>query len=318
MGVVEFLIQMKKSDDEKLNKPCRGALWTLRTAMKQSDSKIYREYALQMEAARTWSKLHGRVTKLDKTTNGTEDKTNAPGHIMISYNSSDRVLMTTIRDRLRTCGYTVWMDVDQMTGSTTDAMAEAVENSLIVLICLSEKYKNSLYCRNEANYAYDLRKTIIPLKTARDYKPDGWLGFMCASKLFFDFSGKYPNFEEPMSKLLKEIESVYTQNAKDGQKATTHQVRISHSDTNPTPSTYTRLTEKTVKKWTVSEVHLWLQKYDLIGVLPDNITAGEIALLLRMQKECQEFFYKCVQEVLKVKGLLSMSKVVWALDEISS
>ena len=39
------------------------------------------------------------------------------------------------------------MDVDNMAGSTLQAMAEAVENADIVLICFSPKYKNSPNCR---------------------------------------------------------------------------------------------------------------------------------------------------------------------------
>lgn len=39
------------------------------------------------------------------------------------------------------------MDVDDMGGSTLQAMAEAVEEADIVLICLSERYKESQNCR---------------------------------------------------------------------------------------------------------------------------------------------------------------------------
>ena len=39
------------------------------------------------------------------------------------------------------------MDVDNMAGSTLQAMAEAVENADIVLVCFSQKYKNSPNCR---------------------------------------------------------------------------------------------------------------------------------------------------------------------------
>ena len=39
------------------------------------------------------------------------------------------------------------MDVDLMAGSILQATAEAVENADIVLICLSNKYKNSKSCR---------------------------------------------------------------------------------------------------------------------------------------------------------------------------
>ena len=39
------------------------------------------------------------------------------------------------------------MDVDNMAGSTLQAMAEAVEDADVVLVCFSQKYKNSPNCR---------------------------------------------------------------------------------------------------------------------------------------------------------------------------
>ena len=44
-------------------------------------------------------------------------------------------------------GYTVWVDVEQMGGSTLEAMALAIENARCVLVGLSEKYKLSPNCR---------------------------------------------------------------------------------------------------------------------------------------------------------------------------
>ena len=38
------------------------------------------------------------------------------------------------------------------------------------------------------------------------YQPDGWLGFILGSKLFFDFGGRYP-FEVKLEGLVKEIRS---------------------------------------------------------------------------------------------------------------
>ena len=56
----------------------------------------------------------------------------------------------------------------------------------------------------EAEYAKKLQKIIIPCKLERGYDAKGWLGFLIGSKLFFDFSGKYP-FEKKMEDLLREI-----------------------------------------------------------------------------------------------------------------
>ena len=38
-----------------------------------------------------------------------------------------------------------------------------------------------------------------------EYNPDGWLGFIIGTQLFYDFSGKYP-FEQKFSELFKAIQ----------------------------------------------------------------------------------------------------------------
>ena len=64
----------------------------------------------------------------------------------------------------------------------------------------------------EAEYAFQLKKKIVPLKMEKNYKADGWLGFIIGAKLFFDFSGKYP-FENKITELIKEVQvSLNTQN----------------------------------------------------------------------------------------------------------
>ena len=96
--------------------------------------------------------------------------------------------MLRVRDDLRTAGYNVWMDVDHMTGSCLEAMAKAVEGADTVVIALTAKYKESHACRTEAEYAYGLNKRIVPLMVQGGYKPDGWLGAMLGTKLWFDFT----------------------------------------------------------------------------------------------------------------------------------
>ncbi len=73
-------------------------------------------------------------------------------------------------------------------GSTLESMAAAVEQSAVVLICFTEKYKLSASCRTEAEYTYKLQKPIIPLRLQEEYDPDGWLGIMIGTKLYVDFS----------------------------------------------------------------------------------------------------------------------------------
>ncbi|CAG5115397.1 unnamed protein product [Candidula unifasciata] len=128
------------------------------------------------------------------------------GHVMVSYNWSDQKKLLEICEFLRNRGYKIWMDIDNIQGSTLQAMAEAVEQADVVIICMSEKYKESPNCRSEAEYAFCLQKPIVPLLMQYEYKPDGWLGILLGTKLFFNFSGKYP-FEKKINELTKEIGS---------------------------------------------------------------------------------------------------------------
>jgi male-specific lethal 1 len=57
-------------------------------------------------------------------------------------------IILQISDGLKLNGYKAWIDVEQMEGSTLQAMAEAVENSCVVLVCISERYKDSPNCRS--------------------------------------------------------------------------------------------------------------------------------------------------------------------------
>ena len=47
------------------------------------------------------------------------------------------------------------MDIDQMGGSTLQSMANAVEDAKIVLMCMTQKYKNSPNCRAGIDNIYN-------------------------------------------------------------------------------------------------------------------------------------------------------------------
>jgi hypothetical protein len=83
------------------------------------------------------------------------------------------------------------------------AMADAVENSEFVMMCMSDSYKQSTYCQAEAEYAFKCKRRLLPLIMRPGYKPDGWLGFMIGSRIYVDF-GRY-DFETACEKLMTEI-----------------------------------------------------------------------------------------------------------------
>ncbi len=51
-----------------------------------------------------------------------------------------------IKRELESGGEKVWMDTDKMYGSLYETMADAVENSKLVLLCYTQSYRESEPC----------------------------------------------------------------------------------------------------------------------------------------------------------------------------
>ena len=69
-------------------------------------------------------------------------------HVMISYQWDVQKLVIQIKNKLQADGFKVWMDIDEMGGSTLESMAKAVENASVMLLCVSQEYKESPNCRS--------------------------------------------------------------------------------------------------------------------------------------------------------------------------
>jgi hypothetical protein len=95
-------------------------------------------------------------------------------HIFISYNSDNRPACLSIKKSLEELGYKIWIDVQDIAGSSIESMAKGIEDASCVLVCMSEKYKQSSNCRSEAEYVLQLKKPFIPLMFEKSYRPDGW------------------------------------------------------------------------------------------------------------------------------------------------
>eukprot|EP00299_Pterocystis_sp_00344_P014548 c7217_g1_i1.p1 GENE.c7217_g1_i1~~c7217_g1_i1.p1 ORF type:complete len:604 (-),score=139.66 c7217_g1_i1:30-1811(-) len=121
------------------------------------------------------------------------EKQEEEGWVMLSYNWVHQKTMIAVADTLRAAGFRVWMDISQeegmnMTGSTIEAMAAAVEGAKLVVVAMSSSYQMSANCRLEAEFALTLRKPIVPLMMETSWKPTGWLGLLLGAKLYIDLS----------------------------------------------------------------------------------------------------------------------------------
>ena len=224
---------------------------------------------------------------------------------MISYQWDSQEVLIEVKNRLQASGYRVWMDLEQMRGSTLEAMAKAVENSSVVLVCVSERYKESPNCRSEAEYAYQLRKDIIPLMMQRKYRGDGWLGMLVGTKLWFDFNSQQ-SIEPSVTKLIKELggRGKDVDNT-DEPSVTPVAPEAQSGDVDTAPSS------PGVSTWTNEEVKQWFKEIGLEKVCNEDISGinGETLIdLQQLRGECPEYFYICLERDLNLTRMVDIFK----------
>ncbi|CAF4627401.1 unnamed protein product [Rotaria sp. Silwood1] len=184
--------------------------------------------------------------------------------IMISYSHEEKVLCKQIYDELINCGYRIWIDFNQMHGNVMDAMAQAIERSHTIIICMSEQYRKSNYCRAEAQYAFRQQRKIVPVILQKHYKPDGWLSFLIGSLLYIDFN-KY-EFPEAMAKLFNELKvedmseiNVVPVRPKEDIAAIPPSLSVSSPKRSVSP-----IYSQNILEWTQTQVHNWLLEHNLV------------------------------------------------------
>ena len=279
-GTVDILRTLHHSQNAEVQKVAAGALWEI-------EGKTARD-------------------KADKTKEGSGN------HVMISYQWDAQDVLVQVKNQLQANGYRVWMDLEQMGGSTLDAMAKAVENAAVVLICVSQRYKESPNCRSEAEYAYQLGKDIIPLMMEENYKADGWLGMLLGTKLCIGFQSK-DNIDSGVTKLVKELAG----RGKD----------VDHTDGPPkkrirktTATTPTKQpSSPDVAEWTNEDVKRWLEKIGLTQVCDEDMVEFTGQTLIELQElrgECPDYFYKCLERTFQLKNMFHVLKFRKELDKL--
>ena len=269
-GAMDILHQLQQSKNSEVQKAAAGALWELegKTARQSSE-------------------------KIESTGN----------HVMISYQWDSQEVLVEVKNRLQASGYRVWMDLEQMGGSTLETMAKAVEDSSVVLICVSERYKESPNCHSEAEYAYQLRKDIIPLMMQRKYRGDGWLGMLVGTKLWFDFQNKLV-LEQGVTKLIRELGGRGKElDVTDGPSEPA--VRAVQADLLALPSS------PGVSTWTNKDVKQWFKEIGLEKVCKDDISQMNGQTLIDLQElrgECPDYFYRCIERTLKLTDMFDLLK----------
>ena len=310
-GAVHVLMSVLRTSKEEEEKASAArALWMLAFDDNNKDAIRQEAGGLEMLRELQHSKdtevqraAAGALWELEGKTSRTAGKKEISGnHVMISYQWDNQDILIEVKNSLQASGYRVWMDLEQMGGSTLEAMAKAVENSSVVLVCVSQKYKESPNCRSEAEYAYQLRKDIIPLMMQRKYKADGWLGMLVGTKLWIDFQSRQL-IDAGVGKLIKELGGRGKDvDVTDGPtEPVVRRVEADVIDSQPSAPA--------VSGWTNQEVKQWLKEIGLEKVCKENISKMSGQTLIDLQElrgECPEHFYKCIEQSLNLTNMFDL------------
>ncbi|CAH3196172.1 unnamed protein product, partial [Porites evermanni] len=275
-GAMDILHQLQQSENPEVQKAAAGALWEIE------------------------GKTARHLERIESTGN----------HVMISYQWDSQEVLVEVKNRLQASGYRVWMDLEQMGGSTLETMAKAVENSSVVLVCVSERYKESPNCRSEAEYTYKLGKDIIPLMMQRNYKPDGWLGMLLGTKFWIDFHSKHI-VKTGVTKLIKELGG----RGKD--------VDVTDGPSEPVvqavQAVATLPSSLGVSTWTNEEVKQWFKEIGLEKVCKEDISrmnGQSLTDLQKLREECPEYFYRCLERDLNLTNMVDIFTFTKGLGEL--
>ena len=320
-GVIPVLISVIKTSNEDEEKAsATRALWMLafddnnKEKVRQEEGAMDILHQLQQsENSEVQKAAAGALWELEgKTARHSERMESTGNHVMISYQWDSQEVLVEVKNRLQASGYRVWMDLEQMKGSTLDAMAEAVENASVVLVCVSRRYKESQNCRSEATYAYDLKKDIIPLMMERNYKGDGWLGIIVTGKMWFDFQSKHV-LEQSVTKVIKELGGRGKDvDVTDGPSKPV--VQAVQADIVATSSS-----SPGVSTWTNEEVKQWFKEIGLEKVCKQDISGmngQSLTDLQKLREECPEYFYRCLERDLNLTNMLDIFTFTKGLGEL--
>ncbi|CAM4879741.1 unnamed protein product [Rotaria socialis] len=317
--VNDLLEKSKENENVTLQKVAEGFMWKV-----EKEERFIEERAAQAEKKKQEKqrKAEERGVQQREAEEQTEEEEKEEEEeeeekydLMISYCWAESELAHRICSHLtEKLGYKVWIDKEQMHGSTIEAMANAVDGAEFILMCMSESYKRSANCKSEAEYAFNRKKHIIPIKMVKEYAPDGWLGFILGTRMYINFATH--EFETAIELLDNEIQlqkkkrKELEENVKTEKKITVDSDNIIDEEKdvqNNHDQTEESFDCKHILNWNEDAVQDFLAKNKLTDLLPicNGMNGNELCKLYGMCKSSPVGMYRSLKsELLRIHKLV--------------
>jgi len=120
-------------------------------------------------------------------------------HLMISHDIGCRDNCLKIKENLENLGYKV-----QITDTDFISSIKMIEKCSCFIMCVNERYRQSVICQNQAQHAFNLNKRIISLIMQDGFEnAKGWLGMILSKGPSIDFIKQ--EMDESIQKLQNEL-----------------------------------------------------------------------------------------------------------------
>lgn len=235
------------------------------------------------------------------------------GRVMLSYCWKEQPLVKRLNTTMKAAGFDVWIDIEKMAGSTLSAMAEAVDGSEVIVMCMSSGYQNSVNCNLEAEYSMQKRKKIIPLMMEADFHPTGLLGIILGAKLWHDFKPKglvsESQFDSACAPLFKELHNLFGTSAAPLNAQATSKGGSSGSAAGAAPTPSPSQPEH-YSNWSVARVSKWLMEVGLDHLRatlgPMKLDGAALLHLAWLMERPEKSYYDQMVKLLEEMGLVSI------------
>lgn len=250
-----------------------------------------------------------RIEKIRKSF----DQPNNTKQIMISFHISDQMskdFSIKIKHKIESLGNKVWVNNNGETTYDHMRAIEAIENCYCYIMCLNEKYRQSISNQIEARYAFEINKPIISLIIQNGFESasnHGWLGIIlaCAYSIYFN---KY-NYNECMRLLEVKVNSAMIGNLSNG-KFGNEIIEVKEKN----------IEKKEPEKYSENEVNLWLKRNNIDSLIVEFLQTltcdGLVLQQIYFMKINDPQFYNFSFKKIPNLNFLSLVKFSAELDKL--
>ena len=223
-------------------------------------------------------------------------------HLFISYENSSKETCVKLKENLENLGYKVWMNTNDSFDSSIDSSIKAIENAACFLMCVTEKYRQSISCQIQAQYAFKLNKRVIPLIMQSGYENvKGWLGIVMNNTIFIDFTKQA--LDECVHHLKNNI-NAFLLTREDTElevlSVSSNRLVLNTLFLRDETSTTAFSTYSLIEDWSEKEVKDWFVRNKINLLIFEFLrpNTGEILhQLFEMKSNSTEFYYQSLNEI---------------------